>query len=392
MVKNMKRIKQYLLVLLMLTCMQAKAQFTITAVPPPSSTFTFNDLWHLYVTGPATSNYVEFYVSLRIYDNPTGSLMVKSNSAVFAFSQIPLNVTPLNLGPLASLNTLYYDNNLQNIVQNGGFFPVGIYDIQFILLGRPADGEFTELVDFNYQAIVEAFWPPMLLNPYNQDTIDNPYPLLTWTPAFYASPGTTLEYSLWLVKLNPGQGAYEGLTSNPYIVQANNMPGTTLPYPSTAYNMQVGDQFAWQVAATVNNQPVAYTEIWTFVYYVDTILDTVVESKMYFNLKRVEEQNNALEGLFQVEDLIRFQFDQEYSTQDTSKIKFLIKDHQDHLIFNSAQSNIYPLSYGMNRFSIDPCQLNLDKNVPYYKLVAYNRKQEAYYMYFKLVESFICPQ
>lgn len=374
----------------MLMCIQLKAQFTITPVQPPS-TFTFDDLWHLNIGGPATSNYIEFQVSVRIYDNPTSNLMVKSNSAIFPFSQIPLYANHLNLGPLAPLSTLYYDYNLQNIIQNGGFFPVGVYDIQFILLGRPADGEFTELAEFDYQMVVEAFWPPMLLDPYNQDTIDNPFPILIWTPAFYASPGTTLEYSLWLVKLNANQDPYQGIASNPYILQNHNMMGTTLPYPPSAYNMQVGDQFAWQVAATVNNQPVAYTEVWTFVYYVDTILDTThVTEKLFFNLKRVEERTQTIEALYVVQDKIRFQFDQEYSSPDTTKIHFTIRDKNDHVIFNSLQSNLFPLGYGMNRFELDPCLLNLDPEASFYKLIAYNRKKEPFYMFFKLSDEFNC--
>jgi hypothetical protein len=393
MVKNMKTIQQLFIALFfLLPGMQANAQFTVTAIPPPSSTFTFDELWHLNVTGPATSNYVEFYIALRIFNNADGNLMVKSNSAIFPFSQIPLHATPANLGSLNALSTLYYDNNLQNIVQNGGFFPVGVYDIQFVLLGRPTDGEFTELAEYDYQKIVEAFWPPMLLYPYNEDTIDNPYPILTWTPAFYASPGTTIEYSLWLVKLNGNQDPYQGITSNPYILQSTHLNSTTLPYPPSVYNMQVGDRFGWQVAATINNQPIAYTEVWSFVYYVDTILDTVPEiEKIYFNVKRINDISGGLDALVSVEDYIRFQFDHEYFIPDTSRIHFVIKDKDDATVFNSSQSNVYPISFGMNRYVLDPCQLNLQHDAPYYKLIAYNAKHEAFYMYFKISQTVTCP-
>lgn len=387
----MKKMTKYLCIVSLFMVTQLNAQYTITAIPPGGTTFTFDQLWNFTSTAPNPTNYVDFYVSMRIYDDQ-GNLLVKSNSNTFGLASFTLMVTPLNLGPLASLNTLYYDNTLQSAIQNGGFFPPGMYNIQFILLGRPQDGEFTELADYNYEAIVEAFWPPMLLYPYNEDTIDNPLPVLMWTPAYYASPGTSIEYSLWLVKMNANQDPYQAITSNPYVLQMNNLPATTQPYPPSAYAMQIGDQFAWQVAATVNNQPIAYTEVWTFVYYVDSILDTVPEvHNIYFNLKRISEITGGLEALVSVEDYIRFQFDHEYFIPDTAKIDFVIKDDKDSTVFSSLQSNVFPVSFGMNRYVLDPCQLDLDVSEPYYKLIAFNTKDEEYYMYFKISNTVTCP-
>src|SRR5687768_10164953 len=129
MVKLMKKISTYLTVFSLFICMQINAQFTITAIPPPSgNSFTFDQLWNFTATRPLLSNYVEFYVSLRIYDNQ-GNLLVKSNSSVFPFSQPALTVNPMNMGPLNPLSTLYYDNTLQSVIQNGGFFPPGTYNI-----------------------------------------------------------------------------------------------------------------------------------------------------------------------------------------------------------------------------------------------------------------------
>jgi hypothetical protein len=178
-----------------------RAQFTITAIQPPSN-FVYEDLWHLNVTGPATSNYDDFIISLRIYDE-NGVLDVKSNSSAFAFSYLPLYVNKTNLGPLPQFTTLYYNSTqLENIIQAGGYFPPGVYNIQFILLGRPTDGEYSELADYTYQQFVEALWPPTLLTPYDEDTIDTPYPLLTWTPAYFASGGQQILYTLNMVELN----------------------------------------------------------------------------------------------------------------------------------------------------------------------------------------------
>lgn len=366
----------------------SRAQFAIMPIQPPSN-FVYEDLWHLTVNGN-DSSYNEFYISLRIY-NEQSVLEVKSESSVFGINYLPLYVNKNNLGPLPSFSTLYYNSTLlQSVVQSGGFFPVGVYNIQFLLFGRPSDGQFTELAEYTYQQVVEAFWPPMLLTPYDEDTIETPYPLLTWTPAYFAANGQQILYTLNMVELNANQNPYMGITSNPSHFTQADLPGTVLPYPSSAMPIELGKRYAWQVAATVNSQPVVYSQVWSFVYWVDTLVDTnTIVNKMYFHPKRIEE-NKGIEYLISVEDFVRFQFDQEYAPDGSSQLRFLIQDSENATVYDSDNTGLYPVAYGLNRYALDPCLLSLDKNEPWYRLLLYNDKNQGFFLYFKLSPDLNC--
>jgi hypothetical protein len=114
-----------------------------------------------------------------------------------------------------------------------------------------------------------------------------------------------------------------------------------------------------------------------------------VTAPIYFHLKRIEE-NKGLEYLVTVENYVRFQFEREYSVQENAMLNFTISDKSDSIVYNSETAGQHPVAYGMNRYVLDPCLLNLSKDEPYYKLILYNNKRQGYYLYFRLSEDLYC--
>src|SRR5688572_13476931 len=151
-------------------------QYSIIAYPPPVN-FTHMDIWHFSITGILDTTMVEYYVSVRVF-NGSNALVVKSQSAFFQLQTPSLYVAPTNLGPLQPLTISYtIDAFYANLVNTGGLFPSGNYLIDYTLYGRPTDGQFSELANNSLIASVENLMPPMLINPENEDTICEQYPI-----------------------------------------------------------------------------------------------------------------------------------------------------------------------------------------------------------------------
>lgn len=372
----MMRMKKHILILLLLAGMgAARAQFSITAVQPPAQ-FVYEDLWHLSVSGPSSSNYTEFYISLRIYDEQ-GNLEVKSNSSPFAFSYLPLYVNKTNLGPLPAFQTLYYNSTmLQSVIQSGGYFPAGTYNIQFVLFGRPTDGEFTELNDYTYQVVIEAMWPPMLLTPYDGDTIDTHYPLLTWTPA-YISGSQQILYELYLTEMNENQTPYMAITSNPSLFNQKDMPGTVLPYPPSAAGLEINQWYAWQVVATVNGQPVGYSQVWSFI--IGTSQQSTFDVEPYTELFFTPTSfvYRAQWGK------LRIKYVEEYVLPETDDdLFFNVYNWRGQVIMTQADDNPHQIAKGHNYIEINVAPLVANHGNGPFLLEVYNHKNEKQYVRF----------
>ena len=241
----------------------AEAQYTIIPSPPPPQ-FTFNDLWQLTVNRTSPDAYTRFYISLRLFSG-NGLLKVKSNSATVTLETGSRYYSLSNIYELQPLTTSFSDAGiLQQAVSSGGMFPPGTYHIVYTLYGKSPDGDFTPLAEDAVEAVVEALWPPMLLSPANGEILTQPYPLLTWTPAFSSSYAGQIDYSLKLVQLLPGQNEFQAIQSNPAYFSAQGLPTTTLPYPAAAQLLDTGRVYAWQVHAHAGSGELGASEIWTF--------------------------------------------------------------------------------------------------------------------------------
>lgn len=328
--------------------LQLRGQFTITSYPPPSD-FTFDDLWHFNITGLTGSNYTQFYVALRVFD-ASNTLLVKSNSSYFDLQSGGLYINKANMSAISPFTTLFYDNTYQTIVGNGDFFPAGIYNVTVTLLGRPTDGEFSELAEDNFTVEVQMFMPPLLIFPEDKDTIDYPNPVLTWLPAFQASYGQQILYDLRLVEMYSGQTSQQAITANPVFFEQFNLPVTALPYPPGSSALQLDHTYAWQVTATINGVPVGYSQIWQFTYAIPEPDTNVVSvNRQYYTL--FDDKTGPAVKI--VDNHIPLKVEESYLNEDTY-LKFRIYNQQNELVASSDNLNIQVL-HGVKYIKISIC-------------------------------------
>jgi hypothetical protein len=360
--------------MLMLNIQVMFSQHSITAYPPPTD-FRFEDLWHFTATS-TSSNYVEFYVSLRVFDE-SNNLLIKSNSSTFSLSSGSLYINPMSLNTISPLNTLYYNNFYAGVVGAGDFFPSGTYNIVFNLLGKPLDGEFDELAESSYQAIVDLFIPPLLVYPEDFDTIDIPNPTLTWLPAFQSNSTATILYDLKLVEMYAGQTSAQAIAANPVHLSQTGLPLTALPYPVGGSALELNHTYSWQVVATVNGNPIGYSQIWQFTYAIDSIPeDTTIYHRQFYSLF----DNNFASPAIINTDVIPMKVEERYFNAD-QYLKFKIYDMNNALIGSSDNLSIQ-LMNGVHFIQISLCNTFSFQENSEYTVEIINSKEEKLYLKF----------
>lgn len=350
-----------------------KAQFSITAYPPPSD-FTFEDLWHFTASGPGSSNFTEFYVALRIFDE-SGNLLLKSNSSPFALNNGTLYINKTLLSSISPLTTIYYETLYQNVVSNGDFFPPGTYNIFLTLNGRPTDGEYSELAEDNYTAVVQIFLPPLLVYPEDMDTIDIPNPVLTWLPAYQAANGQQILYDLRLVEMFPWQTSQQAISANPVYMEQLNLNMTALPYPVGGNNLQLNHTYAWQVTATINGAPVGYSQIWQFTYALpepDTT-DSIYNRQFY---SLFANQDGAIVPIRT--PFVPLRVEEIYIKHD-HQLAFAIYNESGEIIASSQDIAIQVI-HGTYFIEVPICgnPINLEMNKPYMIETSNSKNQKRY--------------
>lgn len=353
-----------------------QAQYALTPIAPPPS-FTFNDLWHFTVVRATTDNNAQFYVSLRIFDG-SNNLKIKSNTATLI---LPVGSHYFNLSNLSALQpfiTSYYDASLlQQTVASGGNFPPGVYNLIYTLYGKSADGEFVPLTEDASQAVIEVMWPPMLLTPPDQDTIDTQYPLLTWTPAFHSAFIGQIMYDLNLVELFPGQNPYQAIQSNPTYFSQNDIPTTMQQYPPAAQTLDTGKVYAWQVHANAQGTSMGSSEVWTFTLRTPAPEEAVVPLPVqyYFTLE-AQYPDRFMEI---TDKQIRFRYLDSYNQSEEDLESFHIYKDGYEQPFVSGDS--YDSTLHINAIYY---KINLENNqafVPgHYLLVVKNIKNRTFYL------------
>jgi hypothetical protein len=374
--------KNYILKLLTVTFLLTasfpivRAQYSISAFTPPIA-FTHLDLWHFAIMGSLDTNNAEYYVSVRIF-NDQNTLLVKSNSSYFPLYTLPLYVAPTSLGALQPLTTAYtVDGFYANIVNTGGTFPAGNYVIDYTLYGRPTDGQFSELATYSLEAAVESLFPPMLISVENNDTICEPNPVFTWTPAIQPSANAVLTYNFKMAEVAPFQSTYQAIISNPYHYSQQEIPITMLTYPVYAATLILDHEYAWQVDAIINNQVAASSEIWSFVYGcpADTIIDSIP------NLPYVKLRSENDGGVAKLSNkFLYINYTERYSPLNSQLSYKIFNANTNELMSN--HNTVLDVIEGENYYIISTCGDGLDLPDGTYLFEATDVKGRRWYMRF----------
>lgn len=359
--------------------LRAGAQYLLTAVSPPPQ-FSHDDLWNLSITrSNIADGYTQFYIALRIF-NQNNQLEVKTNSANISLTN---TVTVINLGNISTVQpfTMNYYNGtlLQQVIASGGLFPSGTYNIDFTLFGRPTDGTFTELGNYSYQTIVDALWPPMLLSPEDEDTLDTQMPIFTWTPAFSSAYTGTITYSLLLVEVMSGQTKEQAIMSNEKMYAKSGLISTFdvydgFPLPNS------NKRYAWMVTANAGLQTLN-SQVWAFVLATNPAFNNLPSN--YF--ARLSPDPGSF--VYKANNMkLHILYDEEYVLPTGyTNLNYKIYDHTGRVVASSFSASPlnYPIIKGTNYISLDCQALGLQSSGISYLLEVQNLKGEKGYLRFK---------
>lgn len=171
----------------------------------------------------------------------------------------------------------YTDENFNKSILQTGFLPEGCYDICYIFTEEPEQVISKTCIQFT----IEGSSPFYLLTPFDGVTIEDPYPILSWTP--YQS-GELLTYQLTLTEYFSGQSPIEGILSNTPRLQEKGIDNSFLQYPITALPLDFCRHYSWKVDVLKNNeQLVKSSEVWTFsTKCEETFSPSVVNSRYHY--------------------------------------------------------------------------------------------------------------
>ncbi|MFN3342288.1 MAG: hypothetical protein ACK40M_06295 [Flavobacteriales bacterium] len=220
-----------------------------------------------------------------------------------------------------------------------------------------------------------------LVFPYDKDTIDTPYPLLTWT---HSEPFNILAqgeyFRMIVVELSADQGAESGIAANNPVYFKNYLFTHQDQYPFDAKELQDGKRYGWQVQKISNGTVIDKTEAWEF-----TLRKSVLKpDNKYSTLKKKHD------GSFYVaqNDKIFFRFEESYVSgelkcrildEKRNEIKPEVTNEKSVLV---QTNGVNVKSTGANYYEIDLQELKLKPG--YYELEVINAKKEKFVLRFQI--------
>ena len=206
-----------------------------------------------------------------------------------------INVPEFTIGPGASplpataartASVQVADTRLGQLTRQANLFPEGDYDYCFELTFINSDLAPQEQC-FSYA--LAPFADLSLIDPYDQDSICNKRPLLSWQPLIPGVPGAF--YQLVLVEMKSGQNATEAINYNLPVVNQLNITAPVLPYPPIAKELEAGKKYAWQVSAYKDQTVLNRSEVWEFSVNCRDTVKKAVNDESYRDVEDLSRGN-----------------------------------------------------------------------------------------------------
>lgn len=237
---------------------------------------------------------------------------------------------------------------LAGIVSQTRNFPPGEYTFCYRFVPSDKSDDFENCFDANIQPLV----PLTLISPADEDKICQKRPPLSWQPPVPFPP--SMRFRLQLTEKTLGESV-ENLFMNTPLVLIDNIPSSTVNYPSFAPDLQEGHTYCWQVIAYQNGVILSRSEIWEFtVQCQDPVKPTLNDS--YRELKFMVNGNYYYANRF-----LRFSFQNNYNIK---KLSYGIYDIGNNSSKIGHLPDV-PITPGLNKIDIDLSDLDLQAGKHY---------------------------
>jgi hypothetical protein len=217
-----------------------------------------------------------YQVRIELTISRAGSGMIaRASSNLFEFP--PGSIQDIASSDLVDWGSIDYNKSIEEVALRTGRIPEGDYTACIRL-----EGESGNLLHDNVCVDFSIVYgdPPMLIYPFDGDTVTSQYPLMQWIPVLTPTR-YPVHYDLKIVEMLEGQVPSQALGANrPHYENPAVLTGN-FQYPIDALPLRAGKTYAWQVQAldeagyppASNN---GYSEIWTFKYEIDTTTPQVL--------------------------------------------------------------------------------------------------------------------
>jgi len=234
-----------------------RAQVTMTLQVPAAGVMLKKQLWNMtlvYTGNTAISVKVSMTLSNPANDQPvltatTGNLTLSTGAKQVQASDL----TPIQYTYLSSAMA---DRDPD------GFLSIGSYQACYTIVQNNEAA--TPLAEDCINFDVLPLSPPLLNTPFNEDTLQTKFPQFTWLPPTPLNLFSNLSYQFNLVEVQPGQNPLDAVQQNIPVYTNYNSTDLFINYPSSGLALDTGRQYAWQIIAQNNLQPVSQSDVWVF--------------------------------------------------------------------------------------------------------------------------------
>lgn len=254
---NYLNMKQLFVVLAFAFFLHATSNAQIMIVPNNNQFghITMEDLWKITIVNTGKQP-VGARVEILLQDD-------QNNLVLSATTQeITLAVGSNHLiKSIKQSNIQFGSSRSAKTFQSTGRLPYGNYTVCYQIIDN-STGHLAG--QFCLEQTSKPMSPPELIYPYNESSVYITNPILVWKPPF-PTGSDPFQYTIRMVEVKNGtQNSLDAIEQNFPVLSRNRLYSKSLIYPSDAIKLQYGKTYAWQVVASINNNVIGATEVWTF--------------------------------------------------------------------------------------------------------------------------------
>lgn len=249
--------KRSLFLLILLCCLRAGAQVSMTVQLPPAGVLLKAQLWNIVLVS-ASGNTVNVQVTMRLMDARTNQPVLTGITRTIAINK---GARQLQAGDLMPIQYEYLSPVIDRSVN--GFLAAGNYLAcysLFVVGDKSGNQPGEDCIPFT----IEPVSPPLLNSPANQSELLTFLPQFTWLPPAPLNMFSDLNYEMILTEVHGGQSPEEAIQQNIPVLRAPRLKNIFVNYPSGGVQLDTANTYAWSVIAKNGNLFAAQTEVWTF--------------------------------------------------------------------------------------------------------------------------------
>jgi hypothetical protein len=230
----------------------------------PPNQLRFSDLWEVDLINPTRAPITVHLVATVTAQGSTGLVLTATSAPITLLPGMKV-ITAATANELSPVQTQYRVSRYRDAITGTGEFPAGEYTV-CVSVNSPSSVRAPVLATDCVQQHVENPAALVLLTPVNEDSVQEPYPVFTWTWGGVGRRDLRMHYRLRIVEILGRQSAQAAMQRNLAWFEADNLNATVLQYPPSARALQAGHRYAWMASVMSFNVPAGESEVREFIY------------------------------------------------------------------------------------------------------------------------------